>query len=88
MHQETVEAGISAGANKLTVVGSAGAVVGGIAQSDIGMWSGIFIGLAGLAVNWYFKRKSDRRNQAAYEAYMSKLKTSEPSHFKSEDSAG
>lgn len=88
MHQETVEAGISAGANKLAIAGSAGAVIGGLTQSDIGMWIGVLIGVAGFGVNWYFQRKSDRRNQQAYEAYMGKLKTSQHSHFKSEDSAG
>ena len=48
-------------------------VVGWVTASELGIWVGIFIGFAGLAVNLYFKRKQDRRSEAAHAAFMAKL---------------
>ena len=73
MNQETVEAGIAAGGTKLTVAGSAGAVVGGLTHSEIGVWGGILIGLLGLLVKLYFECKADRRREEAHKAYMESL---------------
>lgn len=56
--------------HKITLAGSAGSVVGWATSSNIGVWVGIVIGLAGLALNFYFKRRADRRHQVAHEAYM------------------
>ena len=64
---------IAATADKFTKAGSAGTLVGWLTSSEFGMWAGIVIGIAGLMVNWYFKRKMDRRNQEAHDLWMSRL---------------
>lgn len=35
------------------------------------MWAGIVIGVIGLLVNFYYKRKGDRRAAEAHQRYMS-----------------
>lgn len=71
--QQSIDATIAAAASKATGAGSAVTVFGFITSSNIGMWLGVLIGFCGLVVNWYFKRKSDRRAEEAHKAYMRKL---------------
>ena len=71
--QQTIDATISAAASKATGAGSAVTVLGFITSSNIGMWLGVLVGFCGLVVNWYFRRKSDRRAEEAHKAYMRKL---------------
>lgn len=59
-------------ANRFIGTGSAVTVVGALAEIDWGLWIGIAIGVAGLAMNFYYKRKSDRRAAEAHKLYMSK----------------
>lgn len=65
---------IAAAADKATWTGSAGSVLGWMTSSAFGMWAGIVIGVLGLVVNWYFKRKGDRRSQEAHNAYLETLR--------------
>lgn len=69
----SMEASISAVASKATGAGSAFTVFGFITSSNIGMWLGVLVGFTGLVVNWYFKRKADKRAEEAHQAYMRKL---------------
>ena len=71
--QETLETTAVAMANKATFAGSAVSVLGGLTESQIGLWAGILIGFAGLAVNWYFKRKADKRNEASHAAFLANM---------------
>lgn len=71
--QDTVEASVAAAASKVTGAGSAVTVVGWATESNIGMWAGLFIGIAGLLVNTYFKLRSDHRAQAAHDVYVRSL---------------
>lgn len=57
-------------ANKVTASGVGVTVLGWTTSSDFGVWAGILIGLVGLAVNFYYKRKSDKRAAEAHRAYM------------------
>ena len=69
---------IEALASKATGTGSAVTVVSWFANFDWGLWTGIAIGAAGLAVNFYFKLRSDRRNQVAHAAYLKELVSGHP----------
>lgn len=60
-------------ANKVTIAGSGGSIMGALTSSHFGMWAGIIIGVAGLLINWYFKIQSDRRARISHEAFMKKL---------------
>lgn len=72
--QETVESTVSAVASKATGAGSAVSVVSWFASFDFGLWAGILIGFAGLVINWYFRRKSDKRAEESHLAFMTKLR--------------
>lgn len=61
-------------ADKLTIAGSAGTLVGWITSSDFGVLAGIFIGVVGLLVNWYFKHRQDKRAELSHRAYMERLR--------------
>jgi hypothetical protein len=60
----------AAAANKATGAGSATTILGWATGSDFGMWIGILIGLIGLTINLYYRRKSDQRATLAHELYM------------------
>jgi hypothetical protein len=62
-------------ASKISIAGSVGSVASWASASDFGMWAGIVIGIAGLLVNWYYKRQSNLRAQESHRAFMAKLET-------------
>lgn len=73
-HMEpTIDATIAAVANKATAVGTAGTFLGWATTSEFGMWAGILIGVIGLVVNWYFKSRTNAREQALHEVYLRKM---------------
>ncbi len=68
MKDHVTEATISAAllhkaaiAQKLAVSGGVSAVVGGFTVNHVAAIGGIVVGVAGLAVQIYYKRKADRR---------------------------
>lgn len=71
--QETLDATAAAVASKVTSGGAGLTVLSWITASNLGVLVGIFIGVAGLLVNMYFKHRQDRRAQLAHEAFMAKL---------------
>lgn len=77
---DTAITAVGAKASKVTFAGSAGAVVGAISSSNIGMWVGILTALIGLWINYYYKRQENTRQKAReererleWEARMRKL---------------
>lgn len=72
MQPSTLDAASIAVSNKMTLGGAAGTIAGWATSSAFGVWAGIVIGLAGLALNFYFKRRSDAREHALYLAKMRK----------------
>lgn len=54
-----------------TTQGGAIATVGSwLLSSEAGIAAGILIGVSGLAMNWYYSRKRDQREQAEHEQRM------------------
>lgn len=74
---QAIESSIAATANRVTGAGSVMTLLGWLTSSNAGMWMGVLIGISGLLVNWYFKRRSDKRAQDVHEAYMRKLQHDE-----------
>lgn len=68
--QATVEAAIAAAGSKATYGGASTTVVSWFLSSEFGMLMGILIGLGGLGVNWYYRHKQDKRDQAEHEKRM------------------
>lgn len=69
-HQAAFDATMSAAGSKATFTGASTSVVSWFLSSEFGMLMGILIGVVGLAVNWYYKHKEDKRRQAEHEQRM------------------
>ena len=67
------ETAIATVASKATLTGAGLTVGGWLTSSEFGVVAGILIGVIGLVVNYYFRRKSDKREQREYEARMRKM---------------
>ena len=63
--EATVDATLAAVASKTTWAGSLTAVLGFLTSSGFGVLVGAVIGTAGLLIQWYYRRKQDRREEAA-----------------------
>lgn len=66
----TLDATLAAVGSKATYGGASTSVVSWLLSSEFGMIAGITIALAGFIVNWYYKHKEDRRQQAEHERRM------------------
>jgi len=55
------EATIAAFASKVTYAGGTTAAVGGLTANELAAIGGLIVAVVGLAVQWYYKRKADRR---------------------------
>ena len=67
MQREALETTAAALGSKATYAGSTTSIVGWLMSNEFAVVSGMILGLAGLVINWYYKRKSDLR-VAAYKA--------------------
>ncbi|WP_151777148.1 holin [Acinetobacter brisouii] len=57
--------------------GSIGALSSWLASLDLGFWISVLIGVGGLAMNWYFARKKDKRDVIEHKAYLKSLEHKE-----------
>jgi uncharacterized membrane protein YebE (DUF533 family) len=71
--QEAAASGVAALASKVTYGGAGTAGAGWLLSNEFIGAVGVAIALAGLAVNFYFKRKQDRREEAEHEALMERI---------------
>lgn len=55
---------------KATYTGATTSVVGWILSSQFGVLFGLLLGLAGFLINWYYRHKQDKREQAEHERRM------------------
>jgi len=70
---ETLDTALAAGASKITGAGSAVTIFSWFTASNLGIWIGILIGVAGLILNWYYKQRHDQRARETHDALMKKL---------------
>lgn len=56
-----------------TFGGSGAMVVGGITANEIAAIGGLFVGLVGLAVSWYYKHKADQRDELMHRVKLQEL---------------
>jgi hypothetical protein len=79
MDKEAIEVGVATVASKSTYAGAGASFLGWLVSSEFTIVVGIIVAIAGLAVNWYYKAKADRRGEAEHEARMARLRRGEPS---------
>lgn len=70
-NQIAIEATMAAVGSKATYGGASATVASWFLSSEFGMLMGIFIGVAGLVTNFYFKHKEDKRRQVEHDLRMS-----------------
>lgn len=63
--ESTVNATLAAVGSKTTWAGASTAVVSFFTSSEFGVLIGAAIGITGLFINWYYRKKQDRREEAA-----------------------
>lgn len=68
--QATFDATMAAAGSKATYTGATASVVGWVLSSEFGILVGLLLGVGGFIVNWYYKHKQDKREQAEHERRM------------------
>jgi len=61
---------MAAAGSKATYTGAGASVMGWVLSSEFGVLFGVFLGLGGLAINWYYKYKEDKRQQQEHDRRM------------------
>ena len=69
-NQATFDATMAAAGSKATYTGASTSVVAWVLSSEFGILFGVLLGLGGFIVNWYYKHKEDKRQQAEHERRM------------------
>lgn len=64
---------VAGAANKASVSGGFAALYGGWTANEFAAFGGLLIAAIGLIVQWYFKRKDDRRKAEEHTARMAVL---------------
>ena len=70
MKEQTLEATISTVASKATYTGAGTSVMGWVLSSEFTILIGLMVAIGGFLVNWYYKHKEDRRQQAEHDRRM------------------
>ena len=74
MKDQAAEATIAAVANKVSYSGAGAAVIGGLTANDIAAFGGLLIAVIGVVIQFYYKRKADRRDTEEHSARMDALR--------------
>lgn len=70
MKEHAADTVIAAAAHKVSTAGGATALLGGLTANDIAAFGGLFIAVVGLLIQWYYKRKADRRADELHQARL------------------
>ena len=70
-HQQTTfDAAMATAGSKATYGGATTSIVGWMLSSEFGILVGVLLGVGGFCVNWYYRHKADKREQAEHERRM------------------
>lgn len=62
-HKAAIEVSIASLGSKATYTGAGTSILGWLMSSEFGILVGVVVGVAGFAVNWYYKHKQHVREQ-------------------------
>ena len=74
MKEHAADTVIAAAAHKVSTAGGATALIGGLTANDIAAFGGLLIAAIGLLIQWYYKRKADRRADELHQARLAELR--------------
>jgi hypothetical protein len=72
--QSAVAAAAATAATKSMQVGFIGSAIALVTSNEFVAGMGMLLALLGFCVNWYFKRREDKRQQALFELEIAALK--------------
>jgi hypothetical protein len=72
---EHIDVTLAAVASKATYTGAGASFIGWLLSSQFVGLAGVVVGVVGLLLNFYFRRRQDAREQREHEARMRKLVT-------------
>jgi hypothetical protein len=70
MKQEAFDATMAAAGSKATYAGASTSIAGWLLSSEFGVLIGLVLGVGGFLLNWYYRHKEDKRQQAEHERRM------------------
>lgn len=70
MKDQTIESTISAAASKATYTGAGTSIMGWVLSSEFTILIGVMVAVGGFLVNWYYRHKEDKRQQAEHDRRM------------------
>ncbi|MFK7088687.1 holin [Chromobacterium violaceum] len=70
MKGEAFEATAATVASKATYGGAGGSVAGFLLSNEFAVLVGLLVAVGGFLMNWYYRAKQDRREQAEHDARM------------------
>jgi hypothetical protein len=70
---QTLDATVAAVGSKATYTGAGMTISGWLLSSEAAVLIGIVLGVAGFMVNWFYRAREDRRQQAEHKARMRHL---------------
>ena len=73
MQEHTAEAAIAAIASNVTKGAGLTAFIGGLTATEVAAYGGLIVALISAGVQWYYKRKSDRRDTELHAARLREL---------------
>ena len=65
---------ISDVASKTTYIGGLGGFFAWLLSIDILPWAGLFVAMAGLIVNWHYRRQENKRAQEIHDLTVKRLR--------------
>lgn len=68
--QTVADTTIAAAGSKATYAGAGMTIGGWFLSNEFAVLGGLIIGIVGLIVNWYYRHKEDKRQQALHEIRM------------------
>lgn len=68
--QATLDATIASVGSKATYTGATTSVLSWVLSSEFGILFGLMLGFGGFIINWYYKHKQDKREQAEHNRRM------------------
>jgi biopolymer transport protein ExbB/TolQ len=74
MREQATDAALAAIGKNMAVGGGSSAVVMGLTLGDMAALGGLLVAIVGLGIQWYYKRKSDRREAEYHTARLTELR--------------
>lgn len=65
LSRDTIDAAVATTGSKVTFTGAGTSALSALFSSQAGVLYGVVIGIAGILVNWHFKRRAEKREQEA-----------------------